>query len=270
MKKITTIAFAAIIVSLPAFAAVDLAKVGSRSITDQDVKDVLAGLPEGQRQQLNSEPEARLRVIDNIVVEEVFVQEAEKSGVANDPEFKKAIERARRQLLSQRFLQSSIQPKITDAAVEKFFNANKTRYSQDEVRASHVLVKTEAEAQEIFKKAKGGEDFEVLAKKHSKDPSAAQNMGDLGYFTRARMVPEFANAAFSLKKGEISNPVKSAFGWHVIKLVDTRAGKPVKFADVKDQVKGDFQNESINELIKSLKEKSKAVVFEDKVKALRF
>lgn len=89
MKIIAVAALA--LYSLTAPAAVDLAKVGSRSITDQDVKDVLSGLPEGQRQQLNSEPEARLRVIDNIVVEEVFVQEAEKSGVASDPDFKKAL-----------------------------------------------------------------------------------------------------------------------------------------------------------------------------------
>jgi len=258
------------LVSSPAFAAVELAKIGAKSITDADVKNVMGNIPEAQKQQINNDADVKARMVDNMVVEELFVMEAEKTGISKDKEFQTALDRARRQLLTQRYLQRSVQPKITDANMRKFFDKNKNRYSQDEVRASHVLLKSEAEAKEVYEKAKAGEDFEVLAKKYSKDPSVAQNMGDLGFFTRSRMVPQFADAAFSMKPGEISQPVKSPFGYHVIKMVEKKEGKPVKFDDVKDQVRGDFQNESINELIATLKKNNKVTIFEEKVKTLKF
>lgn len=253
-----------------AFASVELARIGSKSITDSYVKDAMGGLPQGQKQQLNNEESARMRVIENMVVEELFVQEGEKSGITKDKEFIKAMDHAKRQLLAQRYLQKMVQPKITDTNLKKYFDQNKLRYSQDEVKASHVLVKSESEAQEVYKKAKAGEDFEVLAKKYSTDPSAAQNMGDLGYFTRARMVPEFAEAAFKMKAGEISEPVKTVFGYHIIKVTDVRKGKSVSFNDVKDQVRADYQNNAISDLVDSLKKKNKVVVHEDKIKDFKF
>jgi peptidyl-prolyl cis-trans isomerase C len=253
-----------------ASAAVELAKIGSKSITDADLKNLVGNVSEGQKAQINSDADVKNRMVDNLVVEELFVQEAERSGVSKDKDYQRALERARRQILAQHYLQKSVQPKINESGVKGFFEKNKARYSQDEVHAQHVLLKEEAEAKEVYTKAKGGEDFEVLAKKYSKDPSAAQNGGDLGFFTRSRMVPQFADKAFSMKKGEISEPVKSPFGWHIIKVIETRAGKPVSYDEVKDQVKSDFQNESINELIASLKKSNKVVIHEDKVKSLKF
>ena len=253
-----------------ASAAVELAKIGSKSITDSDLKNLVGNVSDGQKAQINGDAEIKNRMVDNLVVEELFVQEAEKTGVNKDKDYQNALERARRQILAQRYLQKSIQPKITDGNVKSFFDKNKARYSQDEVHAQHVLLKEEAEAKEVAAKAKKGDDFETLAKKYSKDPSAAQNGGDLGFFTRSRMVPQFADKAFSMAKGEISEPVKSPFGWHVIKVIEKREGKPVKFDEIKDQVRSDFQNESINDLIASLKKSNKVVIHEDKVKNLKF
>jgi peptidyl-prolyl cis-trans isomerase C len=253
-----------------AFASVELAKIGSKSITDADLKGLVGNVSEAQKQQINSDAEIKNRMIDNLVVEELFVQEAEKTGVSKDKDYQTALDRARRQILAQRYLQKTIQPKITDANVKAFFDKNKARYSQDEVHAQHVLLKDEAEAKEVYEKAKKGDDFETLAKKYSKDPSAATNGGDLGFFTRTRMVPQFADKAFSMAKGEISEPVKSPFGWHVIKVIDKKEGKPVKFDEIKDNVRQDFQSESINDLIASLKKSNKVVVHEDKVKGLKF
>lgn len=271
MKRNQLIALALMAtVSSPVFAAVELAKVGSKSLTDSDMKKLMGAIPEGQKQQINNDNDIKARMVDNMVTEELFVQEAEKTGVTKDAEFQAALDRARRQLLTQTYLRSKVQPKLSDGNVKTFFDKNKARYSQDEVRAYHVLLKSEAEAKEVYDKAKKGEDFEVLAKKYSKDPSAAQNMGDLGFFTRSRMVPQFADAAFKMKPGEISQPVKSPFGFHVIKLVEKRDGKPVKFEDVKEQVRGDLQQESINELIASLKKSSKVTINEGNVKALKF
>ncbi|MCO5144332.1 MAG: peptidylprolyl isomerase [Oligoflexia bacterium] len=268
-QKFLTIA-AVSLFSINTYAAIDLAKIGSKSITDADMKNMLGAMPEGQKQQINSDNEMKSRLVDNLIVEELFVLEAEKTGVTKDKDYQTALERARRQLLAQRYLQKTVQPKLTDGNIKNFFEKNKTRYSLDEVHAYHVLLKTEAEANEVYDKAKKGEDFEVLAKKYSKDPSAAQNMGDLGFFTRARMVPQFSDAAFGLKVGEISRPVKTPFGYHVIKVVEKKNGKAVKYDEVKDQVKGDFQNESINDLIASLKKSNKVTVFEDKINGLKF
>lgn len=268
--SLLSLALAALLGANSAHASIELAKIGSKSLTDADVKTLMGAIPDAQKQQLNNDAEVKTRMVDNMVVEELFVLEAEKTGITKDKEFTQALERARRQLLAQRYLQKSIQPKVTDGNVKAFFDKNKNRYSQDEVHAFHVLLKTEKEAKEVYDKAKGGEDFEVLAKKYSKDPSAAQNMGDLGFFTRSRMVPPFADAAFSMNKGEISQPVKTPFGFHVIKVVDKREGKAVKFDEVKDQVRSDYQNESINELIANLKKNNKVTIFEDKVKALKF
>ncbi len=272
MNIIKSFWVAALIVGLSgtANAAVELAKIGSKSITDSDLKAVVGPVSDGQKAQINGDPEIKSRMVDNLVVEELFVQEAEKTGVTKDKEFIAGLERARRQLLAQRYLQKSVQPKITDANVKKYFDSNKAKYAQDEVHAQHILLKEEAQAKEVLDKAKKGDDFETLAKKYSTDPSAAQNGGDLGFFTRSRMVPQFADKAFAMKKGEISSPVKSPFGWHVIKVLDKRDGKPVKFDEIKEEVKRDYQNESINDLIASLKKSNKVTVFEDKVKALKF
>jgi peptidyl-prolyl cis-trans isomerase C len=269
-KTILAAAMLTIFTAGTATAAVELARIGTKAITDADMKELMGTIPEAQKQQLNNDPEIKSRMLNNLVVEELFVQEGEKTGLTKDKDFQLAMERARRQLLAQRYLQKAVQPKITDGNVRKFFDSNKGRYSQDEVKASHVLLKSEAEAKEVYSKAKAGEDFEVLAKKYSKDPTAAQNMGDLGYFTRSRMVPQFADKAFSMKKGEISEPVKTPFGYHIIKVVDKRDGKPVKFDEVKEQVRADFQNESVNELIESLKKNKKVTINEDKVKSLKF
>jgi peptidyl-prolyl cis-trans isomerase C len=269
-KLMMSLALGAVLAGSNAMAAIEIAKIGSKSVTDADLKGLVGNVSEAQKQQINGDAEIKNRMVDNLVVEELFVQEAEKTGVSKDKDYQTALDRARRQILAQRFLQKHVQPKITDANVKAYFDKNKGKYSQDEVHAQHVLLKDEAEAKEVYEKAKKGDDFETLAKKYSKDPSAAQNGGDLGFFTRSRMVPQFADKAFSMAKGDISEPVKSPFGWHVIKVIEKREGKPIKFDEIKDQVKGDYQNETINELIASLKKSNKVVIHEDKVKALKF
>jgi peptidyl-prolyl cis-trans isomerase C len=269
MKRYFLTIAAAFLVSPLALANVELAKIGAKSITEADLRKALEGMPEGPRQQFNTDENVRGRVLNSIVVEELLVQEAEKGGVTRDKEFQAALERSRRQLLMQRYMQRTVQPQMTDANVKAFFDKNRTRYSQDEVKAHHVLVQTEAEAREVLQKARAGEDIEVLAKKFSKDPSVSQNMGDLGFFTRDRMLPAFSEAAFKLKKGEISNPVQTVFGWHVIKLSDRKDGKPVKFEDVKERVRSDLQSDSIDKLISGLKQSNKVSVFEDRLKGVK-
>ena len=113
--------------------------------------------------------------------------------------------------------------------------AVKSMGGQEEVRARHILVETEDEAKAIVEQLKGGADFATLAKEKSKDPGAADG-GDLGYFGKEQMVPEFAEVAFKMYPGQISNPVKTQFGWHIIKLEDKRTKPVPEFEKVKDQI----------------------------------
>src|SRR5258705_2132051 len=108
--------------------------------------------------------------------------------------------------------------------------------NEQEVPARHILVPTEDEAKAILAEVKKGTDFAELAKQKSKDPGAAAEGGDLGYFGKSQMVPEFAEAAFKMKKGEVSDPVKSQFGWHIIKVEDKRTKPVPAFENVKDQI----------------------------------
>jgi len=126
--------------------------------------------------------------------------------------------------------------------------------AQTEIRASHILVATEDEAKEIIKQLAGGADFAAIAKEKSTDPSAKQNGGDLGYFTAGEMVPEFSQAAFALEKGESSKaPVKSQFGWHVIKVVDKRQKPPPTLEESHGHVEEMLSGELLTAYLTSLR-----------------
>ena len=126
---------------------------------------------------------------------------------------------------------------VTDAAMKKVYDeAVKQQGNEQEVRARHILVPTEAEAKAILVEIKKGTDFAEMAKQKSKDPGAAAEGGDLGYFTKDQMVPEFAEQAFKMNKGDVSDPVKSQFGWHIIKVEDKRSKPAPAFEAVKEQV----------------------------------
>jgi peptidyl-prolyl cis-trans isomerase C len=127
---------------------------------------------------------------------------------------------------------------------------------QDEVRARHILVENEDEAKAIVDQLRGGADFATLAKEKSKDPGAADG-GDLGYFTKEQMVPQFSEVAFRMYPGQLSNPVKTQFGWHVIKLEDKRTRQPPEFDQVKDQIEGYLARKAQTEYIAKLRQSAK-------------
>ncbi len=163
---------------------------------------------------------------------------------------------------------------ISEADVKSFYDTNKDKFvDKEEVKASHILIKVAKDAdkadeekalkkiKELLKRAKAGEDFAKLAKENSEDPSAAQNSGDLGYFSREQMVPEFSKAAFALKKGEISDPVKTTFGYHIIKFEDKKAERAVPYEEVNDKIaeylKGRAVQSKVADYVESLKKTAK-------------
>lgn len=164
----------------------------------------------------------------------------------------------KKQALVNILVQKQLAPKITNDAVKTYYTKNKIRYSTDQVHAQHILVGTEKEAQEILAEVKKqGVDFQKIAENKSKDPSAKNNRGDVGYFSRDMFDPAFVDAAFTTKVGEIVGPVKSTFGYHVIKVVDRKIGKNPEFAEVEQKVRADLQRETLQGYVAGLKLKAK-------------
>src|ERR1700754_1360989 len=175
-------------------------------------------------------------VLSFLIDMKIVAKAAEDKKVENDEEFKKRLAFARNRLLMDSLLATEGKAATTDDAMKKVYeDASKQITGEQEVHARHILVETEDEAKAVEEELKKGADFAELAKKKSKDPGASDG-GDLGFFTKDQMVPEFSAVAFTLEPGKISDPVKSQFGWHVIKVEEKRNRKPPEFDQVKAQI----------------------------------
>ena len=193
-----------------------------------------------------------------MVTVKLLAQEADKSGLTKEPGFKKLLERQKEQAQAEYYIDQTIDKKITDKALHDLYDKTIAGAKQsEEIKARHILVETEDQAKDVAKQLKNGKDFAALAKEKSKDPGSAKNGGDLGWFTAEVMVPEFSKAAFALKAGEVSQPVKTQFGWHVIQLEDRRKQQAPKFDDVKDRLRQQLREQESSETIDRLKKSAK-------------
>ena len=173
-------------------------------------------------------------------------------------------EQVREQLTITKLLEDKTVPKesITDEQIEAFYEANKEAFTvPEQVNASHILVETEAEAKEIISQLEDGKDFGAVAKEKSIDPSAKTNNGNLGFFGKGQMVAEFEKAAYALNKGEISEPTKSQFGYHVIKVYEKRKAGKLSLAEAKEDIRSAIQEElskqKVNAFVKELVSQAK-------------
>ena len=210
-----------------------LAKVDGQPITDEDLADAMADIGPGLPQKL--EPAARQKqVLDYLIDLRLAAKKAEADKLTATPEFEHKLAYYRQKLAMEELLGSVAKAATTEEAERKAYDeAAKAEPPQQEIHARHILLPTEEEAKKALARVKGGEDFAKVATELSKDPSG--NGGDLGWFTKDRMVPEFSDAAFKLKEGEISEPVKTQFGWHIIKIEGVRTKSFPPFEQVKDQ-----------------------------------
>jgi peptidyl-prolyl cis-trans isomerase C len=182
---------------------------------------------------------------------------AEGRKLADSDEFKQRLAYYRNKILMELLLQSEAKAAVSDSAMRQLYDeAAKQMAGQQEVRARHILVKTEEEAKAVVAELKNGADFAELARKKSTDPGASEG-GDLGYFPKDEMVPEFADAAFKLEKGQISDPIHTRFGWHVIKLEDKRQRQVPAFEQVRDQLATHLVRKAQSELITKLRAEAK-------------
>jgi len=210
-----------------------------------------------QNQQLPPDLETRVR--DKVVMDEIFTQEAEKRGLASTADYKQKMEQARQtvltQLLTQDFAKKNI---VSDDDVKADYEKFKAQSAGTEYRARHILVEKEDDAKALIAQIKGGASFEELAKKNSKDPGSGANGGDLDFAAAGSYVPEFSQAMVKLKKGEMTQePVKTQFGYHIIRLDDTREAQFPPFDDVKGQLKQRMEQQRIGAFVEEIRAKAK-------------
>ncbi len=213
-----------------------LAKVGTTVITEAEIEATIAAL--GQRGEAYRSPEGRKSVLEQLVNKYLFLAEAKKNMYEYDAKFKAELAKIKDEMLANFAIEKAISGvNITEDEVKKYYDEHKSEFVGGEsVTASHILVDSEEKAKEILAKITGGEiSFEDAAKNNSSCPSG-QNGGSLGEFTRGQMVPEFDKAVFEMNEGEISEPVKTQFGYHLIKLDKKNPPKEYAFDEIKAQL----------------------------------
>jgi len=232
-----------------------LATVDGDPISQDDLtvalEDIGPGLPQGL------EGAARDKyVLDYLIDMKLVAKKAASDKLADSPDFARRLAYAREKLLMEATLGNVAKAADTEEAERKVYEeAAKAQPPEPEIHARHILVATEDEAKAALARIKGGEDFAKVAKELSKDPGSEG--GDLGWFTKEKMVPEFAEAAFKLEPGQVSDPVKSQFGWHIIKVEEKRMKTFPPFEQVKDQAARYVGQKAQSELITGLRKDAK-------------
>ena len=250
-----------------------LAEVGGTNITVDEFKKEVENLPPYLKPMAES-ADGKKEMLETMIIRELILQDAKKDGIENSPAVAEKLEDLKKRLVVEVYLKKKVdeQAKVTDEELQKFYDQNKDKFkSGDEVKASHILLKDEKTAQDVLAKVKAGGNFEELARKYSIDSAAAKG-GDLGWFGKGAMIPEFEKVAFGLKEGETSGIVRTKFGFHIIKVTGKRAAGTRSFADVKEQIKAAIlpskQQEVFQKLKDELKKSGKYTIKEDVLKSL--
>lgn len=238
-----------------------LATVNGRAITQADLELYRESLPA----QVQDMPPELLnpQILDHLIGREVMAQQARKDGLDKDAEIKRRLVFFETGLLQQILLVRKVDAQLTDAKLRADYAAAlKARGDAEEVKAAHVLLNTKEDAEAVIKDLAKGGDFSKIAQAKSKDPSAKQNNGDLGWFGREQMVVEFATAAFAMKPGETSpTPVQTKFGWHVIRVAERRKAPPPRFEDMEPELRRAATSQLIDDTVAALRKSAKIETF---------
>ncbi len=229
---------AAVLCMSPLAAAAEdkvLATVNGKNVTEsqlayaeEEIGEGLAHLSPGQK---------RRYLTEYLIEMQIFSEAAETAKLGSGPDFDARLKYWKDHALKDVFLSKTVKEKVTEAEAKKFYDERAAQMAtEEEVKASHILVKDEAKSKEVAKKLIDGGDFAALAKEFSEDPGSKDKGGELGFFGRGQMVKEFELVAFTMQKGETSQPVKTQFGYHIIRVDDRRKKEPPKFDDVKKEI----------------------------------
>lgn len=205
-------------------------------------------------------------VVEFLVERHLLAQLAVKEGVAETAEYKRRLALYQAKALRDAYFFQKIRPQVTEEEIKAAYDQESAKVAQTErVRARHILLATEKEAQDIEERLKKGEKFAALAKRYSLDGSKEYG-GDLGYFTAPEMVAEFSKAAFALKVGETSAPVKTDFGWHIIKIEDRKLGAAQPYDQVKSAIRNVLLRKKVQETMDELRKTAKVEVLDEDLK----
>lgn len=222
---------------------------GDLAVAADDPALSLPGVDEAQKKGL---------LVDYMVDLKIGAQAAEKAKVGENPDFARKLAYFRDKLLLDEYLEREAKKAVTPQAERALYDETvKAMKPEEEVHARHILVDNEAEAKKIAARLKAGEDFAKVAAETSKDPGSKAEGGDLGWFTKERMVAPFADAAFKIEAGKISDPVKTQFGWHVIKVEEKRTKPVPSFDEMKEQVEAYLTRKTQQDIITKLREQAK-------------
>lgn len=240
------------------------ARIDGVEITQADIDTArseigaeLANIPEADRERI---------LIEFLLENQLLAGAAEADKLADTPGFENRLKYYKRRAMRDLYFELKVRQAVKEADARKIYDDQVSQLKPEtEMRARHILVKTEAEARDIVELLARGQEFATVAKEKSTGPSNVQG-GDLGYFTKGQMVPEFEKVALKLKKGEVSEPVKTQFGWHVIKLEDKREKKAPAFDDVKDRILAALIQQKNQEVVQGLRAKAKVEIVDPDIR----
>ncbi|HET6465186.1 MAG TPA: peptidylprolyl isomerase [Nitrospiria bacterium] len=242
----------------------ELASVNGKPITTEVFKQKLAAMPANLKDSIHT-AEGRQEVLDILITRELLYQEAVKRHLEKERAIQDKMAEARRTVLVEAMMDRLTDRMAAGDTLKSYYDAHRNDFR--EVRASHILVEKEEAAKDLKQQLNAGADFAELARKFSKDGRSGPAGGDLGYFTKARMIPEIANAAFILPVNAVSEPVKSSYGYHLIKVTDAREAK--RFEELPTPVLEDVKRAVLQEEIQALRNANAVTVNTGKLNQLR-
>lgn len=246
-----------------------VATVDGKDITRVDVFRYIKMMPENVRQ---LPPQAIYPLaLEQVINTRVVQNKAENAGLENDPEVEQQLAMAKQQIIRSIYVQRAVDKEISDADLKAKYNDMIGKVpAVEEAHAAHILVDSEAKAKDIIAKLKDGGDFAKLAAENSGDPGNKDKGGDLGWFAKQDMVPEFSDAAFKIAKGSVGEtPVKTQFGWHVVKLIDKRERPKPSFDEVKPMIQVELRREKLEGMLEGWKSAAKVDKFDINGNALK-
>ena len=252
-----------------------VAKVGGKTLTKEDVQAEMNTVPDMAKAFFQG-PEGMGRFMDELVKKEMLYLEAQKRGLDKNKDFQKKVEEFKKITLINQLLEKEIEAasKFTDKDVKDYYDKHKEDFMvNSQMRLSHILVKTEEDAKRVYERLQKGEDFAKIASDASIDKATAKSGGDIGIFKKGDMRPELEDAAFRLKKGQVSMPIKLKDGIHIIKVIDAK-GSVMEFEKVKGFVRqkmtAEKQRETFDKFIENLKKSYKIDINKDALSKLTF
>lgn len=225
-----------------------VATYAGKKLTSAQIVSEIERLPGPSRAYLSA-PDRKRQFVENMILNDLLFAEGQKQGYDTDPEIERQVADMRKRLVVQRLMREYQKPpEITDADAQKYYDDNPNLYSTTQIKAAHILVKDEAQAKAIREQVmKDPSKFAEIAKEQSTDKTSGAKGGDLGKFGQGRMVPEFEKVAFALKPGEISEVVKTQYGFHVITVTEREDGERKPFEQVKEQIKATMRNKALQD-----------------------